>query len=149
MKIILVISLIIIGVVLYINFRSTETNSVSGTLDDINDHLKKLMYSNEDGAYLSISISKTGDFIQFTGDRTGVQLDLPQITERQKELNNKFHTIAKEMGLVVIKNDGADGSQFLDINIHGDLTKVTDITSKFIKQLYEIEEETDLTFTTK
>jgi hypothetical protein len=148
MIIILVIALIIIGVVLYIYFRSTETNSVSGKLGDINDHLKKLMYSDEDGAFLSISISKTGDFIQFTGDRKGVQLDLPQITERQKELHTKFHTIAKEMGLVVIKNDGADGSQFLDINIHGDLTKVTDIVSKFIKQLYEIEEETDLIFTT-
>ncbi len=102
----------------------------------------------QSNSILLISISKTVDFIQFTGDRTGVELDLPQITEWQKELHTKFHTIAKKMGLVVIKNDGADGSQFLDINIHGDLTKVTDITSKFIKQLYEIEEEADLIFTT-
>jgi len=148
MKLILIIALIIIGIVLYINFRSTETKSVSGKLGDINDHLKKLMFSDEDGAYLAVTVSKTGDFIQFTGDRTGVQLNLPQITERQKEFNKRIHTIAKDMGLIVIKNDGTDGFQFLDINIHGDVTKITEIASKIIKSLYDVEEETDLIYTT-
>ena len=148
MKIILIITLIVIGVVIYIHFRSTETNSVPGKLSDINDHLKKLMYSDEDGAFLAVTISETSDFIQFTGDKTGVQLDLPQITERQKELSSKFHNIAKEMGLVVINNEGTDGSKFLDINIHGDLSLVTEIVTKFITDLYEIKEETDLIYTT-
>jgi hypothetical protein len=148
MKFILIIALIVIGVVLYIHFRSTETNSVSGKLEDLDDHLRKLMSSDEDGAFLAVAISKTGDFIQFTGDGTGVQLDLPQITERQKELSNKFHAIAEELGLVVIKNEGPDGSQFLDINIPGDVSKVTEIAAKLISDLYGIEEETGLIYTT-
>jgi hypothetical protein len=148
MKLILIIALIVVGVILYIHFRSTETNSVSGKLDDLKDHLRTLMSSDEDGAFLAVTISKTGDFIQFTGDSAGVQLDFPQITERQKELSNKFHAIAMEMGLIVIKNEGSDGSQFLDINIQGNVSKVTEIAAKFISDLYGIEEETGLIYTT-
>ncbi len=148
MKFLLVIAIIVVGVILYLNLRSTETNSVSGKIGDINDHFKKLMLLEEGEGFLAVTVSDTGDFVQFTGDKTGVQLDLPQITDRQKDLNTKFNSIAKEMGLIVIKNEGSDGSEFLDINIHGDVTKVTDIASDFIRKLYNVEETTEIIFTT-
>lgn len=148
MKIILIIVILVVGVILYLHFRSTETNSVTGNIKDLNDYFKKLMFLDNGEGFLVVTVSENGDFVQFNGDKTGVQLDLPQITERQKELSGKFHDTASELGLIVIKNQGTDESEFLDINIHGDENKVTEVASRFILKLYNINEDTELIFTT-
>lgn len=144
----IIISFIVVILILSQYFRPTDTNSVPGKLTNIQEHITKLMTPDSGKKILIVTISEPDDFIQFTGDKTGIQLDLPQVSKRQKELNSKFNFIAQDFGLIVINNEGTDGTKFLDINIHGEVSKVSNIASKFIKKLYDITEETDIIFTT-
>ena len=104
------------------------------------------MKSTNEYAYLIIKIQDSEDFIQFTGDAKGVQLDLPLITERQKELETAFWHVSKDLNLKVVENKGSDGSRFLDIDLNGNAFEITNIVKIFIEKLFNVNSGTKLVF---
>jgi len=151
MKPFLIITLIV-AVILVAAFalltRTTpgKTTTSSGATSDIQGHIENLMNSKNEYAFLIITVQGTLDFIQFTGNKSGVQLDLPLITERQKELKQSFKETAKALGLAVIENKGADGSDFLDINIHESSKEIAEISAIFMERLFNITSNSKLKF---
>jgi len=117
-----------------------------GTVDDIQTTIEKLMKSQKDDAFLIITIQGTEDFIQLTGDINGVQLDFPLITSRQNELETYFWKAAEDLDLKVVENKGSDGSRFLDIDINGNASNVSDLVKTFISNFLSVNRGTKLEF---
>lgn len=127
---------------------SSKSEYADGTLADVEDHFNSLLLSANSHTILVVSVEESGDYLQFTRNKAGIQLDLPQITARQQEFAKKFRDIAQESGLIVITNRGSDNTRFLDINVYGNLTKITATATAFLKKLYAIDESTRLIFIT-
>jgi len=117
-----------------------------GTVDDIPINIEKLMKSKKDDAFLIIKVQGTGDFIQFTGDIDGIQLDFPLITSKQKKRETDFWGAARDLNLDVFENKGSDGSRFLDIDINGSTSAVSDIVTLFIARFLSVTKDTALEF---
>lgn len=144
---IIIFSIGLISLLLYSCLKgSDETNSFMGTVDDIQTTIEKLMKSQKDDAFLIITIQGTEDFIQLTGDINGVQLDFPLITSRQNELETYFWKAAEDLDLKVVENKGSDGSRFLDIDINGNASNVSDLVKTFISNFLSVNRGTKLEF---
>ena len=143
---------VILAVILVAAFAWTtrttpvKTTTSLGTTSDIQTHIDSLMNSKNEYAFLIITLKGTLNFIQFTGDKSGAQLDFPLITDRQKELKKTFKETANELGLNVIENKGADGSDFLDINIHDSSKEIAKISIIFMERLFNITPNSKLEF---
>ena len=148
MKITIIIFALTLIAFLAFNFLSKSNDSVTsiGNVESIESIIKSLMKSTNEYAFLIIKIHGTEDFIQFTGDAKGVQLDLPLITERQKELETAFWHVGKDLNLKVVENKGSDGSRFLDIDLNGNAFEITNIVKIFIEKLFNVNSSTKLVF---
>ncbi len=146
MKILIFIFVCLI-VVLYLFLPSKKVKvipKIQGNLKDIENYINRLMVSDNDNSFLIIGISGTEDFIQFSGDNKGVQLDFPLVTDRQKELESHFRQSAKKEGLKIIDNTGSDGSFFLDIDINGSSAEITKVISALLKRVFGVTESSTL-----
>ena len=148
MKISIIIFAAVLIVFLIFKFLSKSNDSITtiGGIDTIESLIANLMKSTNEYAFLIINIHGTEDFIQFTGDAKGVQLDLPLITDTQKALASTFRSVGSELNLKVIENKGSDGSNFLDIDLNGNASEITKIVKKFIGKLFSVNENTKLVF---
>lgn len=140
-------TLLILGfvILLFLFFRSflrgsANASSVLGSFDDIKDNIEKLMQSTKDDSFLIITVHGTEDFVQFTADEKGVQLDLPLITERQKTFENRFKEICLKSNLKPIVHTGSDGSRFLDVDIEGTPTDIAKTIQAIIEDLYSVDQ---------
>lgn len=148
MKILIIICVCLI-VALYLflpSKKNKEIPKVHGNLKNIESYINKLMVSDNDNAFLIIRIAGTEDFIQFSGDDKGVQLDFPLITDRQKELESHFRQSAIKEGLKIIENKGSDGYLFLDIDIKGSPSEITKATGALLKRVFGVAESSMLEF---
>lgn len=148
MKIFIVIfAIIILGAFLLVRSKQNqEIPKIQGSLKELEENLSKLMGSNNDHAFLIIEVSGTEDFIQFSGNDKGVQLDFPLVTDRQKELEAQIRQSAKNKNLLIIENKGSDGSRFLDIDIDGSPSEITEISKGLLKNIYGVNESSILMF---
>lgn len=148
MKITLILIVLILIAFFSFNFLSKSNDSVTsiGNVENIENIIENLMKSTNEYAYLIIKIQDSEDFIQFTGDAKGVQLDLPLITVRQKELETAFWHVGKDLNLKVVENKGSDGSRFLDIDLNGNAFEITNIVKIFIEKLFNVNSSTKLVF---
>ena len=148
MKITIITFTLILIAFLAFKFLSKSNDSVTsiGNVDSIESIIINLMKSTNEYAFLIIKIHGTEDFIQFTGDAKGVQLDLPLITDRQKDLESAFRSAVNELNLKVIENKGSDGSRFLDIDLNGNAFEITNIVKIFIEKLFNVNSSTKLVF---
>ena len=148
MKIVIIIIASILIAFLAFKFLSKSNDSITtiGSVDSIESIIENLMKSTNEYAYLIIKIHGTEDFIQFTADANGVQLDLPLITDRQKDLGSAFRRAGSDLNLEVIENKGTDGSPFLDINLNGNAAEITNIINQFIGKLFNVSPSTKLVF---
>lgn len=128
-------------------FSSEDSSENSlGNVTDIGPLVEGLMNSSEEHPFLIIAKLGTEDFIQFTPGTNGVQLDFPLITERQKECEEKFIAVAEEMNLNVEKDKGSDESNFLDINLNGTPSELTEIIATFLNKFLNVTPLTELEF---
>ena len=148
MKILIVVfAIIILGAFLLVRSRQNqEIPKIQGSLNELEEHISKLMGSNNDNAFLIVEVSGTEDFIQFSGDDKGVQLDFPLVTERQKEMEAQVRQNAKNQKLAIIENKGSDGSRFLDIDIDGSPSKIAEISKDLLMNIYGVNESSTLMF---
>jgi hypothetical protein len=148
MKIILISIFVVLGVWFFVSctIRSADHDKMIGTMKDIENKINLLMNSSNERSFLVIEISGTGDFIQFSGDKNGVQIDFPLLTENQKRMESKFRGIAKDQSLTVIENRGTDGNKFLDIDLNGAPADISKKIKSFLEKLFEVDENTELKF---
>ena len=116
------------------------------TLADLETYLAALMRSKHADAFLIVEVEGTLDFLQFTSNSSGVQLDLPLLTERQVALESKFRSIAQELALEIEENKGSSGDRFLDINLSGDASKIAATVEQVFGRLYAVDRETAIRF---
>jgi hypothetical protein len=149
MKIIIsILVLLLIAIIYFRNFHKPNTGTVTiGKSDLIESMLDGLMKSTNEYGFLIISKQGSDDFIQFTGDKTGVQLAFPLVTERQKSQESDFRGSSAKLNLEVVENKGRDGSWFLDINIKGNSSEISDTVKKFLAFLFDVDSNTQLEFT--
>jgi hypothetical protein len=124
---------------------SDAPKSESGHVFDIPLYVDRLMRANDACAFLTINITPD-DFMQLTGDASGVQIDFPLITARQRGFETKIRHVASGAHLEVIENSGSDGSRFLDMNVNGASDKVAAICSKILRGVFGVSGDVALTF---
>ena len=125
---------------------SSSLESESGRIFDLAPYVDRLMRSNDPHAYLIISIVHSEDFMQLSGDASGVEIDFPQITARQQSLDDKIRGVAGREGLAVVETHGSDGSRFLDLNVNGESRVVAAICSKVLREVYSVSGDAELLF---
>lgn len=113
----------------------------SGPRPRLEDLVRRLMHSQQDGAFLIVGAGNSEDFLQMTGGPSGVQLDFPLLTDRQKSLDPRIRSVAAGQGLSIQENRGTDGSVFLDISIDGDAARIADACRRFMADVFGSAEE--------
>lgn len=125
---------------------SSSLESESGRVFDFAPYVDRLMRSSDPYAFLIIKIVHSEDFMQLSGDASGVQVDFPQITPRQQSFEEKIKRVAGREGLEVVETHGSDGSRFLDLNVNGESRVVAAICSKVLREVYSVSGDTELLF---
>ena len=145
--VLIIVGLIAVLVILISCFKkSNESVMTTGYAKDIERNIQKLMNSRRSDAFLIVTIFKSDDYIQFTADAKGVQLNLPLITERQKSFESLFKKTAESENLNVIESKGTDGTIFLDINIDGASAEISKTVESFMAKLFNVSANTKLKF---
>lgn len=104
------------------------------------------MRSKDPHAYVIIEIAHSEDFMQLSGDASCVQVDFPQITPRQRSFQESIRGVASREGLEMVENYGSDGSRFLDLNVNGEWRAVAAISSKILREVYNVSGDAELIF---
>ncbi len=125
---------------------SSGLESQSGRIFDLAPYVDRLMRSKDPHAYLIINIVHSEDFMQLSGDASGVELDFPQITPRQQSFEEKIRSVARLEGLEVVETHGSDGCRFLDLNVNGESRVVAAICSKVLREVYSVSGDAELLF---
>ncbi len=108
--------------------------------------IKEVMETNKDGPFVIIQVSGTENFLQITADNQGIQLDFPMATEAQLKYKSKIIMVGENLGLKLTENRGTDGTLFLDFDINGKPEYISGIVKKFLIQVYNAEETSNLTY---
>ena len=124
----------------------TLPKAEKGRVFDLPPYVDRLMRSRDLHAYVIIDIAHSGDFMQLSGDASGVQIDFPQITPRQQSFEGKIREVAARAGLEVVENYGSDGSCFLDLNVSGEWRSVAAVCSKVLRGVYGVSGDAELIF---
>jgi hypothetical protein len=148
MKIFLIITVLVvfifIGFLLF--YRQDDTTVLVGTIKDLESSIEKMMMSTKEDVFVIATIYGTDYFIQFSGNAKNVQLDFPQITDRQRSMETRFRTTAKEMNLKVIENRGTGGELFLDIDLKGTAAEISVVARSFIERFFNITQDTKIEY---
>ena len=73
---------------------ASRTKSERGRVFDLLPNVDRLMRSAAPCAFLIIELADSGDFLQLSGDRSGVQVDFPQVTPRQRSFEKRIREMA-------------------------------------------------------
>ncbi len=148
MKIIIITLFIggLIGVIAYL-FMPRSKLVILGDFSSLTQRFKELTKGSPEIGALIIAINGKEDFIQFSRDGTSIQLDYPLISSRQKELEQKYRAICKDLDLELQTSTGSDGSRFLDAAVPSEPTKLSHLSKTILERLYEANDATKLKFT--
>ena len=125
---------------------SSSLESESGRVFDLAPYVDRLMRSIDPSAFLIIKIAHSEDFMQLSGDASGVQVNFPQITPRQQSFEERIKRVAGREGLEVVETHGSDRSRFLDLNVNGEWRVVAAICSKVLREVYSVSGDSELVF---
>ena len=117
-----------------------------GSTSDIASYVDRLARSTNECSFLIIGVGHADDFIQMTGDSSGVQLDFPLITTRQQMREELIKRAVQAEGLVVVENSGSNGARFFDINVEGSSRRIADICCRMLERIFEVDHNTVLSF---
>jgi hypothetical protein len=125
---------------------SSSLESESGRIFDLAPYVDRLMRSSNPYEFLIIKIVHSEDFMQLSGNPSGVQVDFPLITPRQLSFEEKIKRVAGREGLEVVETHGSDGSRFMDINLNGESRVIAAICSKVLREVYSVSGDAELLF---
>jgi hypothetical protein len=116
-------------------------------LTKIKSYVEQLIRTSPgDGAFLVITVNGTEDFLQMTGDTSGVQLNFPLITARQMSMESNIRAVAERNGFVLVENKGSDGSRFLDINLSANASEAARVSEILLREVFRVADATKLDF---
>jgi hypothetical protein len=125
---------------------SSNRESENGRIFDLAPYVDRLMRSSDPYAFLIITIVHSEDFMQLSGNPSGVQVDFPLITPRQQSFEERIKRVAGREGLEVVETHGSDGSLFLDIYLNGESRVIASICSKVLREVYSVSGDAELLF---
>ncbi len=126
--------------------RRRRMQATSPSLHHIAHHVNALMRSTTPDAFVMIRVQGTDDFIQFSGDRHGIQMDFPMITEHQQELRPLIEQTCHQLGLSLTVNIGSDGTEFLDYELQGTRESIAETIKTIFQHVFHVDESQPLEF---
>lgn len=139
----LLIVLVLIGRVIYVYFYSSKYLKRYVRLDKLNEVFLLLFNGEIEFLILEIpDVRKNEKFLQFTYiPNTGVQLDLPLITNEQLELKPKLLKVLNSKGLKSYETVGTSGDSFLDVDIYGEIDEIVGTVSSVIQETFDLKSD--------
>jgi hypothetical protein len=125
--------------------RADAPAPIRGTSSDLPKYLAALQSAPE-GAWLRVHVGGGEDFLQFSADDGVVQMDLPVITDRQKQVAGEYRRVAESLNLSVQETVGTDGSLFLDIDLADSPFQMANAVKQMLTALYGADGKTELEF---
>lgn len=125
---------------------SSKAHSEVGHIYNLTEYISRLMRSTNEYAFLIVTVAHSDDFMQLTGDASGVHLDFPLITPRQRSLEEKIRAVCVKEGLAIEENWGSDGARFIDIYINGDAHGVAASCSKIMRGVFSVSGTSELVY---
>lgn len=125
--------------------RAAAPAPIRGTSSDLPKYLAAL-HSAPEGAWLRVHVVGGEDFLQFSAGDGVVQMDLPVVTNRQKQVAGEYRRVAESLNLSVQETVGTDGSLFLDIDLGGSPSQMANAVKQMLTALYGVDGQTVLEF---
>ena len=125
---------------------SQNSEGPSESMKDIESAVSGLLASQEEDAFLVVTIPGTPDFVQMSGFRGSAELDFPQIMDRQRRMRPKIEAVCEELGLTQRVTLGSDGSEFLNYDLPRDAGTIAEIVRKILSDVFEVSELSPLEF---
>jgi len=91
-----------------------------------------------------VQIEPNGDFVQLIGMNTGLALDYPLATDRQKLLAKSIFEVLAKHGFTPTKRDLGDGQQALQVPITSSREDAIDAVAVILKKGFSIQPEAAL-----
>jgi len=141
--------LIIVVVVLVISYLVWPRRQVKvrGRVSDLSGYLRGLMTANNPHAFLVVDFPGFSHFIQFNGDESGVQLDMPLIEPDQVLLQSSLEAVCRGEGLIPQITKGSDGTEFFDCKIDGKIEDVVSALENIIASVFGVKKDDKVMYT--
>ncbi len=120
---------------------------VRGRISELPEYLRGLITSNNPHAFLVVDFSGSPHFIQFSGTKYGIQLNMPLITNDQISIKAKLESACLDEGYSAQINKGSDGNEFFDCDVKGETEVVISGIEKIIASVFGINKENRVKYT--
>jgi hypothetical protein len=118
---------------------------VAGRLVDVGAHVRELIESDSEDAFLVIEVEGTDDFLQLLTVSGILRLDYPLLTARQRSLEPKLRSAAAALGLKVKGANDDDEFPVVDVDIPTS-ADAAEIVQRLLTELYGVTASTPLRF---
>ena len=144
---VIIVAFVVVALIVFFYFkRSDDTTTLPGTMKDLEDSIAKMMQSTKKRPLVIAKVHGTNDFVRFNSDTKSVELEFPLASDRQKNMEEAFRAIAKEMNLKVVENRKTGGQTFLDIYLKGTAAEISATGQTFIEKFFEINQDTKIEY---
>jgi len=141
----LVISIVLLACVY--SFWPRRQLKVRGRFSDLGSYLGGLMAADNPHAFLVVAFRGGPHFVQFSGHKGGIQLDMPLITPEQISLHSSLEATCRNEGLTPKIDKGSDGSEFLDCDIDGEFDVVVLAAENIITSAFGVKQDDKVMYT--
>lgn len=83
-----------------------------------------------------LTVRGTDQFVQYSGGTTGIQLDLPVITQHQQDREAKIRAFFAGRREPLVERRGTDGARFLDVDLPADPDRLARLTAGLVCEVF-------------
>jgi hypothetical protein len=105
-------------------------------------------FGRAEHAVVILTVPGTDQFVQFSGGRNGIQLDLPLVTRDQQDREAAIRAFFAERGERVIESRGTNGARFLDVELPADPDRLALLTAGVFSEVFGAAQTVKLTIQT-
>jgi hypothetical protein len=120
---------------------------VRGRFSDLPSYLGGLMAANNPHAFLVVDFPGNTHLVQFCGDKSGVQLDMPLFTPEQISVRSSLEAVCRNEGFSPKICKGSDGNEFLDCDIDGECDVVVSAAENILASVFGVKRDDKVIYT--
>jgi hypothetical protein len=105
-------------------------------------------FGRAERAVVILTVPGTDQFVQFSGGRNGIQLNLPLVTRDQLDREAAIRAFVAERGERVIESRGTNGARFLDVELPADPDRLALLTAGVFSEAFGAPQTVKLTIQT-
>ena len=120
--------------------------TTTGTLADVETHVRRLIRATDPQAFLIITVKKTSHFLQFSASKTGIELDFPLATAEQQAGEHAFREFCQGPDVSLRESSGSDGTRFLDCDLPREAQRASELIERALRELFGVADSTRLMF---